>query len=94
MTSRLAGPPGSLERLAEALTPGEFAAVLVTGTGRRPCLTVVRRATLVTETVYTDDCGWFWWSWAERIAETDDPLTAAYHVTAALRGTGPAGGRR
>jgi hypothetical protein len=42
--------------------------------------------------VYADDGGWFWWPWAERIAATDDPLAAAWQVTAALRGTAPARG--
>jgi hypothetical protein len=81
-----ASGPAALERLATALDPGEFAAILVTRAGRRPRLAVVDRRTCAGEDVYADDSGWFWWAWAEPIAATDDPLTAAHLVTAALRG--------
>jgi len=84
----------ALERLAAAISPGEFAITLTTGTGRRPRLTVCSRSGSAAEDVYADGNGWFWWPWAERIAGTADPLTAAYRVSAALRGPAPAGGRR
>jgi hypothetical protein len=84
-------PPAAyaaLERLADALGRDEFATVL-TGTGPRPSLTVTRRGVGVAETVYAE-AGWYWWSWAERIAATSDPLTAARQIATALRP--PAGG--
>jgi hypothetical protein len=87
------GGPAALERLAVALGPG-FITTLVTSTGRRPRLSVVSRDTRAGEDVYADEDGWFWWPWAERIAATSDPLAAAYQVTAALRGSAPAGGWR
>jgi hypothetical protein len=80
-----ASGPAALENLAAALGP-IFATTLVTGTGRPPRLTVINRRTCAGEDIYADDGGWFLWPWAERIAATDDPLTAAHWVTAALRG--------
>jgi hypothetical protein len=66
----------------------------VTGTGRRPYLSVTCRDTRAAEEVYADEHGWFWWPWAERIAATGDPLAAAYQVSTALRGSFPAGAQR
>jgi hypothetical protein len=88
------GSPRVLEHLADALDRDEFATVMVTTPGRRPCLMVARRATLAAEHIYADDSGWFWWSWAERIAATSDPIAAAYQITAALRGGLPGGGQQ
>lgn len=79
------GAPAALGRLATALGPG-FSTALVTGTGRQPCLAVVDQRTYAAEDACADDSGWFWWSWAEPIAATEDPLTAARRVTATLRG--------
>jgi hypothetical protein len=87
-------PVAALERLAAAISPGEFATTLTTGAGRRPRLTVCSRSGSAAEDVYADGNGWFWWPWAERIAATSDPLTAACRVSAALRGSTVAGGRR
>jgi hypothetical protein len=87
------GGPAALEHLATALGPG-FITTLVAGTGRRPHLSVTCRDTRAGEDVYADDSGWFWWAWAERIGATDDPLAAAHHVTAALRGSAPVRGQR
>ena len=84
---RAADSPAVLERLAQALDPAEFSTALVMGGGRRPVLTVASRRTLAAEDIYAD--GWFWWSWAERIAPADDPLTAARLVTAVLRAAPP-----
>ena len=86
------GDPAALERLATALGPG-FITTLVTGSGRRPCLSVTCRDTRAGEDVYAGS-SWFWWPWAERIAATSDPLAAARHVTTALRGGIPVGGQR
>jgi hypothetical protein len=77
-------PRAALERLAAALDPGEFATTLVTGTARRPYLTVTSRRAGTEQTVYADR-SWYWWEWAEPIAATVDPLTAASKVTTALR---------
>jgi hypothetical protein len=85
--------PAALEHLATALGPG-FITTLVTGTGHQPHLSVVSRDGHAAQDVYADDSGWYWWPWAERIATTSDPLTAAYQITAALRGSIPAGGQR
>jgi hypothetical protein len=84
---------GALEQLATALGP-RFVTAMVTGTDRRPRLSVICRDTRASEDVLADDRGWFWWPWAERIAATDDPLAAAQHVSAALRGTATPGGGR
>jgi hypothetical protein len=81
-----------LEHLATALGPG-FITTLVAGPGRRPRLSVTCRHTRVGEDVYADNY-WFWWPWAERIAATSDPLAAAHHVSAALRGGITVGGQR
>ncbi len=86
-TTTPAGTPTALERLADALDSAEFTTALVTGTGRRPVLTVASRRTRAAEDIYAD--GWFWWSWAERIAPADDPVTAAHLITAMLRATPP-----
>jgi hypothetical protein len=83
------GAPAALERLALALG-GEFSTTLVQGGGRRACLTVADRQTAATAEVHADDHGRYWWPWAEPAAFTDDPLTAAYRVTASLRGTSTA----
>jgi hypothetical protein len=87
------GGPAALEQLATALGPG-FITTLVTGSGRRPRLSVISRDTRAGEDVYADESGSFWWPWAERIAATSDPLAAAHQVTAALRGTAPVRGQR
>jgi hypothetical protein len=85
--------PAALEHLATALGPG-FITTLLTGSGHQARLSVVSRDGCAAQDVYADDSGWFWWPWAERIAVTSDPLTAAYQVTAALRGSVPAGAQR
>ena len=74
----------ALEELATALDPREFAAILVTGREQRPCLTVTHRITRVTEDIYADRST-YWWSWAQPITVTSDPLAAAHRVTAFLR---------
>jgi hypothetical protein len=85
--------PAALEQLASALGPA-FITALTAGTGHRPRLSVTCRDTHAGEDVYADEAGWYWWPWAERIAPASDPLAAAYLVTAALRGSLPAGGQR
>ena len=60
-TTTPAGTPTALERLADELDSAEFTTALVTGTERRPVLTVASRRTRAAEDIYAD--GWFWWSW-------------------------------
>jgi hypothetical protein len=74
----------ALERLATALGAGEFATVLVAGTGRPPSLSVVSRHTYAAEEIYADDMA-YWREWAESIGPADDPLTAAHRVATMLR---------
>lgn len=81
------GPAAALDDLAAALDAGEFITALVTGSARRPCLTVARRHTHLTAQVYACS-GWFWWGWAERIAPTTQVTAAASAVTATLRTPG------
>lgn len=77
-------PQAALKNLAIALDPGEFATILVTEAGRLSCLTVANRHTLAAENIYADRSA-YRWAWAEQIAPADDPLAAAYLVTASLR---------
>ncbi len=77
-------PQIALESLAVALDPGEFITALVTGTGRRACLTVTSRRAGADESIYADRSS-YWWGWGERIAAADDPLTAAHKVATLLR---------
>jgi hypothetical protein len=68
-----------LEKLAAELDGQSYAVSLVTGGGKRPHLHVTnRRATVLSENVYSDG-EWFFWGWAERIAPIAD-LAAAPHA--------------
>lgn len=75
----------ALERLAAALNTDDFATTLVTGTGRRPRLTVTSKRAGLDSDVYTGS-GYYWWSWAERIAPTADPHAAAGTISSILGG--------
>jgi hypothetical protein len=77
-------PQTALESLAAALDPAEFVTALVTGTSRRPYLTVTSRPAGTEQTIYTGQSS-YCWEWAEPIATTADPLTAAHKVATALR---------
>lgn len=79
-------PQTALESLAAALDPGEFITTLVTGTSRRPCLTVTSRRAGADESIYAGRSS-YWWGWGERIAADDEPLTAAHKVATLLRAT-------
>ena len=84
-----ASPHTDLQQLADALDPRHFVTTLVTRPGRVTCLTVASRATpLLSEDIYARH-GWYWWSWAERIALAGDAARAAA-VIARVLGTGPA----
>lgn len=81
--TQTAGVP-DLETLAADLDPGAFTAVIVRS-GRSACLRVTsRRAPQLSEDVYAGH-GFFWWSWAERIARCDDSAGAAVKVAHVLR---------
>jgi hypothetical protein len=78
------GSQAALERLAAALDTRDFATTLTTGPGHRPSLTVTSRHADFGDDIYADDQS-YWWSFAERIAAIDDPLTAAQKITNVLR---------
>jgi hypothetical protein len=71
-----------LEGLAEVLVSHGMRARVVTPPGRIPSLHVVNpSAAALAEDVYAgrgqDGLWWFWWSWAERIAASEDLEGAA-----------------
>jgi S-adenosyl methyltransferase len=74
----------ALERLAAELDPGVFATTLVAGEGKVACLSVASRHAGLAEDVCARD-GWFWWSWAERLAPVTEVSAAAAKVAAVLR---------
>jgi hypothetical protein len=75
-----------LEALAQALDPGQFAATITPGPV--PHLRITNRhARELSENIYAGH-GWFWWSWAERIAGCEDPAGAAAKVARVLRTAG------
>jgi hypothetical protein len=74
-----------LEGLAEVISERGLRARLVTPLGRMPSLHVVNpAAAALAEDVYAGRCQdgqwWYWWSWAERIAVTDDLPGAARKI--------------
>ena len=72
-----------LDTLTAGLDPGAFAAAIVRS-GRSVCLRVTsRRNSRLTEDVYAG-LGFFWWSWAEKIAPIDDVTGAAAKVATVL----------
>jgi hypothetical protein len=80
---------GKLEGLADALTQQGLRARLVTPPGRVPSLHVVNpAAAALAEDVYAgrgrDGQWWFWWSWAERIAASEDTAGAATRIRRVL----------
>ncbi len=82
-----------LEGLAEALARHGLRARLTTPAGRVPSLHVVNpAAAALAEDIYagpgTDGVWWFWWSWAERIAVSDDLPAAASRIGRVLAARG------
>jgi len=82
-----------LERLAEVLARQGLRARLTTPAGRVPSLHVVNpAAAAMAEDIYAGPCQdgvwWFWWSWAERIAVSDDLATAATLISRVLAARG------
>ena len=75
-----------LENLAAGLPASEYHARLVALAGRRPCLHVRNRnAGFLAEDVMVE-AGWFWFSFAERIAPVTDVLAAVGKIARVRRG--------
>src|SRR5215469_17710781 len=82
-----------LEGLAEVLSHHGLRARLMTPPGRVPSLHVVNpSAAALAEDVYAgrgqDGLWWFWWSWAERIAASEDIEGAAIMIEHVLSAGG------
>ena len=82
-----------LEGLAEGLARHGLRARLTTPAGRVPSLHVVNpAAAAMAENIYAGPCQdgvwWFWWSWAERIAVSEDLATAAIRISRVLAASG------
>jgi hypothetical protein len=82
-----------LEGLAETLAGLGMRTRLMTPQGRIPSLHVVNPdATALAEDIYAgrgkDGTWWFWWSWAERIAVSEDLATAATLISRVLAAGG------
>ena len=82
-----------LEGLAEILTDHGLRTRLMTPPGRVPSLHVVNpAAAALAEDVYAgrgqDGLWWFWWSWAERIAASEDLEGAATMIERVLAVSG------
>lgn len=73
----------ALEALAAALDPGDFVTTLTAYHDRAACLAVTSLHAAIGEDIYVAD-GWFWWSWAERIAPVAAVPTAAGKVATVL----------
>lgn len=77
-------PVNALERLAAEFDPSVFAITFAAGEGKVPCIRVASRNAQLAETISAHD-GWFWWSWAERLAPTTEVSAAAGKVAGVLR---------
>jgi hypothetical protein len=78
-----------LDGLAEVLAGLGLRARLMTPPGRVPSLHAVNpAASALAEDIYAGPCQdgrwWFWWSWAERIADCDDLASAAVQISRVL----------
>jgi hypothetical protein len=78
-----------LEGLGEALTGLGLRTRLMAPQGRIPSLHVVNPlASMLAEDIYAgrgqDGVWWFWWSWAERIGESEDLGSAAARIARVL----------
>lgn len=73
----------TLERLAAQLDPGVLAAKVLNGNGWPSLKVTSRHASQLTEHIYAGS-GWFWWSWAERLAPVGDLAAAAAKITRVL----------
>jgi hypothetical protein len=74
----------ALEKLGAELGGRGFQTRLMTPDGQMPSLQVTNpQVTALSESVVVGE-GWFWWSWAERIAPVGDVSGAAEAVTRVL----------
>jgi hypothetical protein len=78
-----------LEGLGDTLTRLGLRTRLMLPPGRIPSLHVVHpQASVLAEDIYAgrgeDGVWWFWWSWAERIGESDDLDAAAARIARVL----------
>lgn len=78
------GSTSSLGMLADELAARGYEAQLITPDGRRPSLAVRNPATPILAENVVADAQWFWWSWADRIAEVTDVAAAAERVAHVL----------
>jgi len=74
-----------LERLAAEMTARGYQAAVRQPAGRLPYLDVCNpRASVMAERVYAQ-ADWFFWPWAQRIAQCGQPAAAAAIVARVLR---------
>lgn len=76
---------GYLESLAAELPAGQYHARLVVADGKRPRLHVRNRSAGVLSEDVLVEAGWFWYSFAERIAPVTEVCTAAGKIARVLR---------
>jgi hypothetical protein len=80
MDSTQHGPAADLEELATVLGSQYYVTSLVIRQGSPPRLVVAsRQVPLLSETIYARH-GFYWWSWAERIAPAADVHRAASRI--------------
>lgn len=78
----------ALEKLAVELGGLGFHCRLVQPAPEMPWLEVTNpQATVLSERILAQN-GWYWWPWAERLAETGDVTGAAERVARVLRASG------
>ncbi len=86
--ARVPATPTELELLASELRARGFETHLVTPAGKRPYLRARNpRARVLAENIVTE-AGWYWYSWAERIAQVGEVVTASEKITRVLRAVG------
>jgi hypothetical protein len=86
--SRVAKVPAELERLASELRSNGLETHFVTPIGKRPYLHVRNpQARILAENIVTE-AGWYWYSWAERIAQVSEVVSASEKITRMLRTLG------
>ena len=79
------GDDAALRNLASELNSSGYEARVTSTHGKPPCLTVRNpSARILAETVIAQ-AGWYWYSWAERIAPLDDANAAAAIIARVLR---------
>jgi len=77
--------PAELERLADELRARGLETQLVTPAGKRPYLHVSNPGARVLAENIVTGAGWYWYSWAERIAKVHEIVSASEKITRVLR---------